>query len=58
MFLKLLVCLFSIIVLVKNFSYAMYEYRINENSVGAACVCVFSFVSVVWLNAVLFFIRF
>ena len=30
MFLKLLVCLFSIIVLVKNFSYAMYEYKVNE----------------------------
>jgi len=58
MLLKLLVCFFSIMVLIKNFSYAMYEYKVNQNSVGAACVSVVSFICFVWLNAVLFFIKF
>ncbi len=58
MFLKLLVCVFSVMVLVKNFSYAIYEYKVNKNFVGSACVSVVSLVSVVLLNAILFFIRF
>ena len=58
MFLKLFVFVFSIMVLVKNLSYSMYEYKINKNPVGATCVIVVSFVSVIVLGVVLFFIRF
>ena len=55
MLLKLIVSLFSIIILFKNFSYAKYEYHINKNSLGATFVSIFSFFSVCALNLVLFF---
>lgn len=58
MFLKILVSFFSIAVLVKNFSYAKYEYENNSNKFGAASIAIFSFVSVIVLNVVLFIIRF
>lgn len=58
MFFKLLVSLFSILVLFKNFSYSMYEYNTNKNIVGSVSVASFSFVTVVFLNVVLFFIKF
>ena len=58
MFLKLLVSLFSIFILVKNLSYAIYEYKTNTNAVGATCVALVSFTTVVFLNVVLFFIKF
>lgn len=58
MFLKLLVSLFSILVFVKNISYSVYEYRDNENTVGAFCVVFFSLLSITILNIVLFFIKF
>ena len=58
MFIKLFVSLFSILVLIKNFSYAMYEYRTNENVVGSVTVALVSFITVAFLNVVLFFIKF
>ena len=58
MFLKLLVSFFSIIILIKNLSYAMYEHRINKNAIGSASICVTSLLGVVILNVVLFFINF
>lgn len=58
MFLKLLVSFFSVVVLVKNFSYAKYEYTTNNNKFGATSIAFFSFVSIIVLNVVLFVIRF
>ncbi len=58
MFLKILVSLFSIFVLIKNSSYSMYEHKINNNSVGAISNFVFSLITVIALNSVLFLIKF
>ena len=58
MFLKILVSFFSVLVFVKNISFSMYEYDINKNSIGAVCVVVVSFVSLIVLNVVLFLIKF
>lgn len=58
MFLKILVSLFSLAILVKNFSYSKYEYNVNKNTVGAASVLSFSFITIIILNIILFFIKF
>ena len=58
MFLKILVSFFSVLVFIKNISFSMYEYDINKNSIGAVCVVVVSFVSLIVLNVVLFLIKF
>ena len=58
MFLKVLVSIFSILVFIKNVLYSVYEYRTNENIVGALSVAATSFFSVVVLNIVLFFIKY
>ena len=58
MFLKLLVCIFSIVVLVKNISYAKYEFKINNNKLGSLSVAVISIFSFFILNYILFFIKF
>lgn len=58
MFLKLLVSLFSIFILIKNFSYAIYEFNTNKNKIGAVSVVVLSIISISILNIVLFFIKF
>ena len=55
MLLKLLVCIFSIVILVKNISYAKYEYTVCNNSIGAVCISVFVFITVTLLNIILFF---
>lgn len=54
MLLKLLVCIFSIVVFIKNISYAIYENKNNNNTIGAICVGGFSFIAVTVLNIVLF----
>ena len=58
MFLKILVSVFSFIVLAKNISYSMYEYNTNKNIFGAFSIGLLSFFSVVLLNIVLFFINY
>lgn len=58
MFLKILVSLFSILVLIKNISYSMYEYKVNQNVVGAITVSAVSIISIGILNVVLFLIKF
>lgn len=58
MFLKLLVSLFSILVLLKNISYSIYEYNTNKNTSGAVTVLLTSIISVSFLNIVLFAIKF
>lgn len=54
MLLKLLVFIFSIIVFLKNISYSIYEYKTNNNTIGAICIGCFSFITVVFLSIVLF----
>lgn len=54
MLLKLLVFIFSIIVFFKNISYSIYEYKTNNNTIGAICIGCFSFITVVFLSIVLF----
>ena len=58
MFLKILVSIFSIIVLIKNFSYAKYELNTNQNKLGAISIGIFSFATTFILNTILFFIKF
>ncbi len=58
MFLKILVSLFSILVLIKNMSYSKYEYDVNKNVIAAITVCCVSVFSIGVLNIVLFFIKF
>lgn len=58
MFLKLLVSIFSICILIKNLSYAKYEFKTNKNVIGSFSITVFSFISICFLNYVLFFIKF
>ena len=58
MFLKILVSLFSILVLTKNISYSIYEYKVNQNIVAAVSVSAISIITIIILNIVLFLIRF
>ena len=58
MFLKLLVCLFSICIFIKSIYYSIYEYNSNKNSIGAISNAIVSLVSILTLNIVLFFIKF
>ncbi len=58
MFLKALVCIFSFLVLIKNISYSSYEYKSNKNVIGAICVAGLSIISFIFLNIVLFIIKF
>lgn len=58
MFLKLLVSVFSLCILVKNFSYAKYEYKANKNIVGSLSIAIFSLISILFLNYIIFFIKF
>ena len=58
MFLKILISIFSIAILIKNFSYAKYELNTNQNMLAAISIGIFNFVTVVILNVVLFFIQF
>ncbi len=56
MFLKILVSIFSIFVFIKNVSFSKYENDVNKNLLGSLSIMLVSFVSVVSLNVVLFFI--
>lgn len=56
MFLKILVSVFSIFVFIKNVSYSKYENDVNKNLLGSLSVVLVSFVSLVFLNVVLFLI--
>jgi len=58
MFLKILVSIFSILVLIKTLSYAKYEYKTNSNIFGAVCITILSLISTFALNFALFLIRF
>ena len=58
MFLKIFISTLSILVLIKNSSYSMYEYSNNRNTIGAVSVFLFSLISVMFLNIVLFAIKF
>ena len=58
MFLKLLISFFSLLILSKNTSYAIYEFNTNKNIFGAISIFLFSIISVSILNTVLFFINY
>lgn len=58
MFLKVLVSLFSIIALLKNISYSIYEYKNNKNYIGCVSIIALSLLSFVIINTVMFFIKF
>lgn len=51
---KLLVCIFSIWILLKNISYSIYEYKINNNKSGAISVLLFNIICFVFANIILF----
>lgn len=51
---KILVCILSIWILVKNISYAIYEYRVNNNVSGSLTVAIINVVCFVFANVVLF----
>ena len=54
MFLKILVSIFSIAILVKNFSYTKYELKTNQNKLGAISIGIFGFIATVALNVIYF----
>ena len=47
---KILVCLLSIWIFVKNVSYGIYEYKVNRNVVGSSAVIVFNVVCLIFGN--------
>ena len=55
MFWKVLVSLFSIIIFIKNISYAHYEAATNKNISGCVSIVFINIVTVVLINSVLFF---
>ena len=52
---KILVCILSIWIFVKNLSYGIYEYKVNKNVIGSLAVIVFNVVCLIFGNVVLFF---
>ena len=52
---KILVCLLSIWIFIKNLSYGIYEYKDNRNVIGSCAVIVFNVVCLIFGNVVLFF---
>lgn len=50
---SILVCLFSIIVLVKSFSFAIYEYKTNKNIAGSIVFSVFTVICFIFINVML-----
>ncbi len=51
---KILVCVLSIWIFIKNISYAIYEYKENNNISGSVAVAVFNVICVIFANVVLF----
>lgn len=52
---KFIVFLLSIFVLIKNLSYANYEYKINKNISGCICIIFLNIVTFLFINTILFF---
>lgn len=50
---KVIVSIISIWVLLKNISYAIYEYKTNKNVVGAITVAALNIICFIFLNVVL-----
>ncbi len=51
---KLIVCILSIWILIKNISYAIYEYKVNNNVGGSLTVAIFNIICTIFVNVVLF----
>jgi len=52
---KILFCLLSIWIFIKNLSYGIYEYKINKNIIGSYSVIIFNVICLFLINIVLFF---
>lgn len=51
---KVLVCVLSIWIFMKNISYAIYECKENKNVSGGVIIAVFNVICVIFANVVLF----
>ncbi len=51
---KILVCILSIWILIKNLSYAVYEYKVNNNVSGSLSIAIFNVVCFVFANIAIF----
>ena len=52
-FMKWLVCILSIWVFIKNMSFAIYEYKVNENVIGSITVIIFNLFCIIFTNLTL-----
>lgn len=50
---EILVCIFSIWVLIKNLSYAVYEYKVNNNTAGSIMVVLLNIICFILINTML-----
>lgn len=51
---EILVCIFSVWVLIRSISYAVFEYKVNKNVVGAVSVALFNVITFVFINIMLY----
>ncbi len=51
---KILVCILSIWILIKNISYAVYEYKVNNNISGSLTVAIINVFCFIFANVTLF----
>ena len=51
---EILVCIFSVWALIRSLTYAIYEYKVNQNLSGAICVGVLNIVTFVFVNVMLY----
>ena len=49
----IIVSIISVWVLIKNISYAIYEYKINKNIVGSATVAILNVICFIFINLML-----
>lgn len=50
---EIIVSIISIWVLIKNISYAIYEYKENKNIIGSATVAVLNVICFVFINVMM-----
>ena len=51
---EILVCIFSVWAFVRSITYAIFEYKVNKNVVGAVCVGIFNVITFVFINVMLY----
>ena len=52
---KILVCLLSIWIFIKNLSYGIYEYKINKNKIGSTSIIIFNIICFIFANITLIY---